>query len=313
MAIRLFLICSLLITTAAASPISLEDDSGRTVQLDAPAVRIVSLAPHITELLFAAGAGEHIVGVGSYSDYPAEARVLPQIGSYNGIDYEGLLALQPDLVIAWQSGNGMRIIERLRHLGLNVFVSEPRELSDIPRTITQFGELAGTAAEARAAAQDFEQRLLTLTTTHAGLPTMRVFYQIWNAPLMTVNGQQIISQVIQLCGGENVFARLPSLAPQIGLEAVLAANPEVIIASEVGEQAPPWLYDWRKWPQLRAVQQDNLFFIPSDLIQRHSPRLLDGAELLCSQLELARQRRDSSRLSAPRSTPARQRPVQSPE
>lgn len=302
MAIRLILTCTLLMAAAAtASPISLKDDRGQTVQLDSPAVRIVSLAPHITELLFAAGAGEHIVGVGSYSDYPAAARALPQIGSYNGIDYERLLALQPDLVIAWQSGNGMRIIERLRRLGLEVFVSEPRELGDIPRTIKQFGELAGTAPEARITALDFEKRLHMLTTTHAELSTVRVFYQIWNAPLMTVNGHQIISQVIQLCGGENVFARLPGLAPQIGLEAVLAANPEVIIASEVGEQPPAWLYDWRKWPQLRAVQQNNLFFIPSDLIQRHSPRILDGAEQLCEQLELVRQRRSS----APHPRPAR--------
>lgn len=302
MAIRLLLTCTLLMAAAAtASPILLKDDSGLTVQLDSPAARIVSLAPHITELLFAAGAGEHIVGVGSYSDYPAAAQALPQVGSYNGIDYERLLALQPDLVIAWQSGNGARIIERLRRLGLTVFVSEPRQLEDISKTLRQFGELAGTSNQARQAAQTFDQRLQTLATAHAGLSPVRVFYQIWNAPLVTVNGKQIISQVIQLCGGENVFASLPSLAPQIGLEAVLAANPEVIIASEVGQEPPAWLYDWRKWPQLRAVQQNNLFFIPSDLIQRHSPRILDGAEQLCEQLELVRQRRSS----APHPRPAR--------
>lgn len=288
----LLLVLAWLLPAASPAAVSVTDDSGRQVSLAAPAQRIVSLAPHITELLYAAGAGERLVAVGSYSDYPPAARALPQVGSHSSIDYEHLLALQPDLVIAWQSGNGGRTIERLRALGLTVFVSEPRRLEDIPRTLERFGQLAGSSTSATPAAQAFRQRLQQLAEEYAQRPRLQVFYQIWNAPLMTINGEQVISQVIRLCGGENIFADLPTLAPQVNLEAVLAADPEVIVASEVGPQPPAWLYDWRRWPQLKAVQQGNLFFLPSDLIQRHGPRILEGAELLCQQLAQARARRD---------------------
>lgn len=284
----LLLVLALLLPAASPAAIAVTDDNGRLVTLPAPAQRIVSLAPHVTELLFAAGAGERLVAVGSYSDYPPAARTLPQVGSHSSIDYERLLALQPDLVIAWQSGNGGRVIERLRALGLTVFVSEPRRLADIPDSLERLGQLAGSAAQATAAAQAFRERLEQLAWRYSQRPRLRVFYQIWNAPLMTVNGEQLISQVVRLCGGENIFAALPTLAPQVNLEAVLAADPDVIVVSDVGEQPPEWLYDWRRWPHLRAVQRGNLFFVPSDLIQRQGPRILDGAQLLCEQLEQAR-------------------------
>lgn len=289
--LRLLLSLALLFAASiSAAEIRLTDDSGQQLTLSSPAQRIVSLAPHITELLFAANAGAKVVGVGSYSNYPIAAQTLPQVGSYDGIDFERLLALQPDLIIAWQSGNGARTIERLRSLGLNVYVSEPRKLTDIPATLEQFGQLTGT--NAKPAAASFRDRLQRLSERYRSRPPVRVFYQVWNAPLMTVNGKQIISQVIRLCGGRNIFSDLPTLAPHINLEAVLAANPEAIIASEMDEGPPPWLYDWRRWPKLHAAQRDNLFSIPSDLIQRHSPRILDGAEQLCEQLELVRQRRN---------------------
>src|SRR5690606_22887585 len=225
------LLISLVLALAAAgvgAALTVTDDAGRAVTLPGPAQRIVSLAPHITELLFAAGAGEHIVAVGSYSDHPPAARALPQVGSSSGIDVERLLASRPDLVIAWQSGNGERTIARLRTLGLTVFVSEPRRLEDIPRTLMQFGQLAGTKVVAEPAAQTFLVRQRELAERYSQRPLVAVFYQIWNQPLMTVNGEQMISQLIELCGGRNIFAKLPTLAPQVGLEAVLAADPEAI-------------------------------------------------------------------------------------
>ncbi len=288
------LLISLVLALAAAgvgAALTVTDDAGRAVTLPGPAQRIVSLAPHITELLFAAGAGEHIVAVGSYSDHPPAAQALPQVGSSSGIDVERLLASRPDLVIAWQSGNGERTIARLRALGLTVFVSEPRRLEDIPRTLVQFGQLAGTKAVAEPAARAFLARQRELAERYSQRPLVRVFYQIWNQPLMTVNGEQMISQVIELCGGRNIFARLPTLAPQVGLEAVLAADPEAIVASGIGIDAPAWLDDWQRWPQLTAVRRGNLFFVPADLVQRQGPRILDGAQLLCEQLEQARSRR----------------------
>lgn len=269
----------------------MSDDTGGVVELAAPARRIVSLAPHATEILYVAGAGDYLVGAVEYSDYPEAAMRIPRVGSYAGLDLERIVALRPDLVIAWQSGNPPAQVERLRALGLAVYVSEPRHIEDVATNIERLGRLAGTTDAALRAAQAFRQRHDGLRRRYAGRPPVTVFYQIWDQPLMTVNGRQLISDVIRLCGGRNVFADLPILAPTVDVEAVLAADPEAIVASGAGAARPEGLDAWRHWPQLRAVQRDNLFVVPPDVLQRHGPRILDGAEHLCAALEAARGRR----------------------
>jgi iron complex transport system substrate-binding protein len=285
-----WLFCLALCCTAmpASADIRVTDDAGRSVVLAAPARRIVSLAPHVTELLFAAGAGARVVGVAEYSDHPAPARALPRVGSSGSIDLEAVLALKPDLVIAWQTGNRRQQYEQLERLGIAVFLSEPHALDDIAGTLEQFGALAATAADARAAAQAFRLRRDALARRYADRSPVSVFYQIWDKPLMTINGRHLISEVIALCGGRNVFADLPILAPTVTEEAVLAAAPEVIVASGTGNTRPVWLDDWRRWRTLPAVARDNLHFIEPGLLQRHTPRILDGAARLCEQLDQAR-------------------------
>jgi iron complex transport system substrate-binding protein len=274
-----------------ADQISVRDDSGATVALPAPAKRVISLAPHVTELLFAAGGGDAVVGVVSYSDYPEAAQRLPNVGAYNAFDLEAILALQPDLIVAWKSGNPSASLVKLRALGLPVFLSEPRALEDVASNLRRLGQLLGTEAIADAASEEFVTRLAGLRATYAGKAEVSVFYQIWFQPLMTINGEHIISQVIELCGGRNVFAAQPTLAPKVSLEAVLAENPEAIVAGSAADKHPQWKQDWRQWPQLRAVQNDNLFYVNPDLMQRHTPRILQGASALCAQLDEARQRR----------------------
>lgn len=251
------------------------DDYGNTVRLPAPASRIVSLAPHLTELVYAAGGGARLVGAVEYSDFPPPARELPRVGSDAHINLESVLALRPDLIVAWPNPGSVRAIDRLAGLGLPVFRSEPRELEDIATTLERLGVLGGTAAEARRAAQAFRAKKAELEKRYAGRPKVRVFYQVWDRPLLTVNGDHVISKVIALCGGENVFAGLPLIAPEIDAEALLAANPEVVLASRPA-QAPGWL------PKARS------YVVPADLIQRHTPRLLEGAERVCRALEEAR-------------------------
>ena len=275
----------------APAPTRVPDDAGATVVLAAPARRIVSLAPHVTELLYAAGAGGYVVGAVDYSDYPEAAKRIPRVGGYTGLDLEAIVALRPDLIIAWQSGNPPSQVERLRALGLAVYVSEPRHIEDVATNIERLGRLAGTADAALRAARAFRRRHEALRRRYAARPAVTVFYQIWDRPLMTVNGKQLISDVIHLCGGRNVFADLPILAPTVDVEAVLAADPEAIVASGAGASRPEWFDAWRRWPQLRAVRRDNLFVVPPDVLQRHGPRILDGAEHLCADLETARRRR----------------------
>mgnify|MGYP000851864815 CR=1 FL=1 len=271
------------------------DDTAATVRLAQPAKRIVSLAPHLTETLFAAGAGEHVVGTVDYSDYPPAASRISRVGGYSQIDLERVAALRPDLIIAWESGNAAAHLDRLRSLGIPIYVSQPNQIADVASEIERLGVLAGSQPVARRAADDFRRRLAALQARYrlspGSRPPVPTFYQIWKQPLLTVGRRQIISDVIRLCAGENVFARLESMAPTVTVEAVIAANPEVIVASGMGEARPEWLDDWRRWTSISAVARGNLFFVPPDLIQRHTPRLLDGAELLCQQLETARRRR----------------------
>jgi iron complex transport system substrate-binding protein len=276
---------------AAHADLAFTDDSGHEVRLKAPAQRIVTLAPHATEILYAAGAGDRLVGTVDYSDYPAAAKKVTRVGSYDRIDIEALAALKPDLVIAWETGNPAGQVDKLRTFGLTVYASQPNRMEDIAGQLERFGQLAGTRPVADQAAGRFRQRLERLRSYNAGKPKVRVFYQIWQAPLMTVGGPQIISDAIRLCGGENVFGNLAQMAPTVSVEAVLKADPEAIVATGMGDARPDWLDDWNNWKRLTAVQRGNLFHIDPDLMQRHTPRILDGAEQLCAQLDTARARR----------------------
>lgn len=274
--------------TVAAAPVVVTDDEGREIRLGAPAQRIVSLAPHVTELLFAAGAGNRIVGTLDYSDYPPEAKAIPRIGSSEAIQFEKLVALQPDLVIGWSSGNGPRTLPRLRDLGLTVFASEIRNVEQIPSTLERFGRLAGSAPAADAAAADFRSRLRAIEEAYRGRPPVTVFYEIWNPPLMTVNGDHLISRAIEMCGGRNVFAALPMLTPHVTVEAVVAADPQIIVGGSIGGKRPAWLDAWRRYGQMRAVVNDHLAVVPADLLHRPTPRFLDGVAQLCEALEEVR-------------------------
>ena len=268
----------------------MQDDYGRQVRLARPAARIVSLAPHLTELLYDAGAGSRLVGAVDFSDFPPQARALPRVGSDARIDLEAVIGLRPDLVVAWPNAGSLRAVDRLAELGLPVFRSEPRELEDIARTLERLGRLAGTESQGDAAASAFRARAADLRARYSDGRKVRVFYQIWDRPILTVNGAHVISKVIDLCGGENVFASAPLLVPEVDREAVLRANPEVIVASGSNEAEPQWLEAWTRFAGLAAVDANHLYAIPADLIQRQTPRILDGAERLCTILARVRAR-----------------------
>ncbi|HEX5804043.1 MAG TPA: cobalamin-binding protein [Azospira sp.] len=287
----LFALGSLFALAAAHAEVSVRDDLGNTVTLARPAQRIVSLAPHMTETLFAAGAGERVVGTVDYSDHPEAAKKIRRVGGYSRLDLEAIAALKPDLVVGWQSGNAAAHIDKLKGLGYPLYISQPNRIEDVAGEIERLGILAGTDATAAAEARRFRERLAKLRAQYAGKATVRTFYQIWKQPLMTVGKNQIISDAIRLCSGDNVFGTLEQMAPTVSVEAVIGANPETIIASGMGDSRPEWLDDWKKWTSIEAVKRDNLFFVPPELIQRHTPRLLDGTELLCKHLETVRARR----------------------
>ena len=297
MATRLaFLIAAACLTLGSAhAAITITDDSGQPVTLNAPARRIVSLAPHVTELIYAAGGGDRIVGTVSYSDYPPQARDIPRVGDNKSLDLERIAALKPDLIVVWRHGNAQKQTDRLRALGMPLFFSEPRKLESIPRNIEKLGALMGTETVANRAAADFRQQVETLRKTYAARPPVTVFYQVWQQPLMTLNGEHLISDLLALCGGRNLFAKETPLVPTVSVESVVAGNPEVMLTAGMGATRPDKpLADfsmWEKWKQVTAVARNNLFIIDGDLVNRAGPRVVKGAAEICKDLEVARSRR----------------------
>lgn len=274
------------VSTTTSATVSVMDDSGNTVTLAAPAQRIVSLAPHATELLFAAGAGKQVIGVSEHSDFPAEAKNLPSVGGNGQLDVERILTLKPDLVVAWASGNNPRQLARLRKLGLTVFESEPRSFESIASSLERLGVLVGRD-EGRLQAQQFRQQVQTLQQHYAGRSPVAVFYQIWSTPLMTLNDTHIVSHAVKLCGGINIFGRLKPLVPTISREAVLTANPDMIIVSD---EKGNGLERWRSFKHMHAVANGNLMTIDGGLMNRAGPRAIEATRTLCEQIDHARER-----------------------
>ena len=276
---------------AAQAAITVVDDAGRRVTLARPAQRVISMAPHVTELLFAAGGGARIVGAMNYSDYPAAARSIPLVGSNSQIDLERVIAMKPDLLIVWQSGNTARQIAQLQSLGLPVFHSEPRRLDEVATSLLRFGQLLGTEPAAQAAAARYRAKLAALRARYAQRPPVTVFYQAWDSPLYTLNGEQIASDAIRLCGGTNIFAGLKTIAPQVSVEAVVQQDPEAIVGGKLYTPQDRGLAIWQPYRGMTAVRRNNLFTLDEELLTRPGPRIVDGAAALCRRLEEARGRR----------------------
>jgi iron complex transport system substrate-binding protein len=285
-----------------AAGVQVLDDSGATISLAAPARRIVSLAPHLTEQLFGAGAGAQVVGVVAYSDFPDAARRLPQVGDSAQLDLERIVALRPDLIVAWRSGSSALQLQRLEALGLPVYRNESRSLADIASTLRRLGELSGNRASAQAQAQRVESQVAALRARYANRGELRVFYQIWKQPLLTVNGAHMISQALTLCGARNIFAELSALTPSVNEEAVLAADPDAVVTGAVPGAGSDDLEPWLKRRGLRATRFRNLLHVNPDTLHRQSYRVVEGVAELCEKLDAARERLRAA--AAPASAPA---------
>ena len=292
---RFLTLLAMLGAASAFAGVSAVDSDGRRIDLARPAQRIVSLAPHVTEQLFAAGAGKKLVAVSEYSDYPEAAKRLPQVASSSGVDLERLLALNPDLVVAWRLEATTAALARLEALGLPVFYSEPRRLAQIPDSIEALGTLAGTRDVAHGLATTLRSQLELLKTRYGSRRPVSVFYQISARPLMTLGGRQFVSDAIELCGGHNVFAASPVMAPQVNVESVLAADPEAIITASADPADRQWQALWRRFPAMRAVRADNLYALPMNEMHRHGPRAIGATALLCRYLDEARLKAASPR------------------
>lgn len=251
--------------------------------------RVVTLAPNLAELVFAAGAGGSLVGVSAWSDYPAEVLELPVVGDAFMIDQEQLALLEPDLLLVWQGGTPAHVVDELRGAGYNVEVMRTNSLADVADAILRIGELTGHLDTASRAVEDYRGQIRKLADEHDERDDIRVFYQVSRRPLFTVNGDHYISELIELCGGSNVFADLGELAPTIDVEAVVARDPEVMMAStDAGDDA---FAEWDRWPDMAANRLGNRMLMPADEIGRATPRLVRAARSVCDALQEARGKR----------------------
>jgi iron complex transport system substrate-binding protein len=284
-----FLAClGLFFAGAASASVTVVDDAGRSVTLPAPAHRIVSLAPNITDALFAAGAGAYVLGTSRFSDYPAEAKMLPLVGDATMIDLERIVSLKTDIVVVWKSGNAASQVDKLKQLGIPLFYSETTRLAQVANTTRQLGKLAGTEAIANRNADAFDASLEKLRAIYAGKKRLKVFFQIWDRPLMTIGHAQIIDDALSLCGGDNIFADLDQAAPAVSREAVLARNPDVIMAGGGGEGDS--LAGWRQGSSLTAARRGNVFVVEAPTLALPSPSILPSVVSLCRALDEARSR-----------------------
>jgi iron complex transport system substrate-binding protein len=277
----------LLACGSAAAQVKAVDDAGNTIVLAHPAQRIVSLAPHITEQLFAIGAGSRIVGTTDYADYPAAAKKIPRVARAHNVDLERVAAARPDLIVVWGTGFPPAVIEALKRLGPPVYVDEPGAIDSIATSMEHLGALLAHP-EADKVAAAFRTRVAALRAQYAGRTQIPVFYQIWTEPLMTLGGRHVLSEGIRLCGGRNVFEALTPIAPQVSIEAVVAAKPEIIVTAEADGRPSGALDAWRRFPQIPAVAHDQLVTLDANRINRHTPRMVEELAVLCERIDAAR-------------------------
>jgi iron complex transport system substrate-binding protein len=281
-------LCALSLGSQAA-PLRVNDDDGRPIELAQPARRIISLAPHTTELLYAIGAGDRIVATVNYADYPEAAKKLPRVGDAHLLDLERIAALKPDLIVVWMHGSAAQQIERLRALGLPVFHSESHRLEDIADGMRRLGVLTGTTTSAQAAASAYERELAALKQQYGGRKPVRVFYQVWHEPLLSLNDRHLISDAIRLCGGLNVFGTQGAMVPTVSVEAVLAAKPDLVATTQrMGTQSEDGLDRWRSLKHFEPGAKGRFVILDSDLISRQTPRILQGTRTLCEGFEQVR-------------------------
>lgn len=270
-----------------AYAVSVVDDTGNNVILPQPAQRIVTLAPHLTELLFSLEAGERIIATVDYSDYPAAALSIPRIGGAEDISAEVILALQPDLVVAWDKGSPAEVLALLESLDVVVYRASSQAIIGVAKTLLDLAVLTEKTPIATPLVEQFKDDVAKLKNRYQGKAPVSVFYQLWSEPLMTANKQQMINEMITLCGGSNLFSEQLEVVPQTNVESILVLNPDVILAPEQGTP-PGWRQRWQAWPEITAVKGQHLYSLNADLINRPTLRSVEGLAQVCQLLDRVR-------------------------
>lgn len=271
-----------------AKTVCVDDDTGRQVCRKNAPQRIVSLSPGSTELIFAAGGGSQVIGVDAHSDYPEEVANIPRVGGYPDTSIEAIIVLKPDFIVAWAGGNKQQLTSMLESVGIPMFYINPLDFSDISSAISRLGTLFGAEQQAQKAAAEVDSRYKAIAAGYSQKTQVTVFYEIWNTPLMSVNSHHIIGQVIEVCGGKNIFADARAQVPRVSMESLMAANPQVISSSTFIKDGKTIEQRWARWENIEAVKNHSFITLAGDSISRPTPRTLDAAQEFCEKLDVIR-------------------------
>jgi iron complex transport system substrate-binding protein len=288
--IKSLLLLSLVIFSGTSTSFSATqrflDEVGREVTFPFPPKRIVSLAPNITEILFSLGLDEEIVGVSIHCNFPEKAKSKPRVGSYMSLDFEKIAFLKPDLIIATGAGNTREMVDRLGKLGFSTYVIYPKNFDDILESIAHIGQVVNREKEARVIIEEMRKRSQRVVELTQGLPRPKVFVQIGDAPIVTVGKGSFAGDLIRLAGGENIAGKEKEVYPRLGMEEILKRSPDVIIISSMNPNGDyqKILQEWNQWKTIPAVKNGRIHIIDSDLLDRPSPRIIDGLEELARVL-----------------------------
>jgi iron complex transport system substrate-binding protein len=279
------------VASASAAAVNVTDDTGRELTLPHVPQRIVSIAPGATEMLFAAGAGARVIATVEFADEPAEARQVPRIGDSNAIDMERVVALKPDVIVIWEGGNNSGQVAQLERLGIPLYRERVSRLADLAPSLRRLGALVDAPAVAEKSARDVETRLAALAKRFGGRAPITVLLQVWNRPVYTVGGAQMMSDSLRLCGARNLFADLKTPGPAVDVEAIIARNPQAIVAVAPPGTAHEWLEEWKRFSTLSAVKSGALIPFEDQRLSRLGPSAVGGTEALCEALDAKAPRR----------------------
>jgi iron complex transport system substrate-binding protein len=273
-----------LLLPAVAAAFSVQDDDRNTIELLRPAQRIISLAPGATAMLFAAGAGDRVVGTSAYSDEPAQAQKIERIGDFQSFDLERILALRPDVVVVWTGGTSLTEIARLQHVGLRIYHHHVTRLDQIPDSLRRLGRLTGTQSEAESAADALAKHIATLRSQYTHRSAASVLIQVWDRPLYTVGRDEILTDVIHVCGFRSAYEDLSDVSPAVTIESVLVRDPDIILALNPDRNSKDWLQQWRAFGSMKAVRTGRVLAWSDPRLAAMGPSEVDAAQALCKAL-----------------------------
>ncbi|OEF95350.1 vitamin B12 ABC transporter substrate-binding protein BtuF [Vibrio splendidus] len=268
-------------------PLSFAEEAPRTQEKVQPAQRVVSLAPHATELAYSAGLGDNLVAVSERSDYPPQADKLEKVANYQGIKVEKIIALQPDLILAWPAGNPPRELAKLEQFGFNVYYSKTKSLDSIATNIEQLSQYASDTSIGENNAKQYKEQLNALRLKYKDAEPVSYFYQLSEKPIITVAQGHWPSEVFEFCGSRNIFEDSASPYPQVGIEQVVLRKPQVIFTSQHAIENGTMWQTWQN--EIPAVAQNQIWSLNSDWINRPTTRTLQAIQQVCDFFDRARQ------------------------